>query len=521
MAAVSTYSTGTVSVANGATTIVGAGGANWSNPNVNPGDDIVIAGNTIPVIDVTDATHLVILPWPFADVAAGTAYTVLQRSFLRTAGGNAMQNVDAVFSGLRTKGLYIFVDPDETAPDPSLGREDQFALQPDTGKLWLKTGGVWVFQGIYKAFSVKGPWDADEDYNIGDVVSLVGTSYLALAPSTNQTPPNATYWQVLAAKGDGATVTVGTVTTGAGGTNAAVTNSGTDADAVFDFTIPAGKSYGGTSTTSLAIGTGSKAFTTQAGLAYQNGARVRATATAGATGWLEGVVTYSGATLTITSDKTSGSGTGTAWNFNVVGQPGAGDLTAANNLSDVASAATALGNLNGVSYGAAQSLTSGQVAQARANLQIASGVPDVIVEEQQTSGTQGGASISGNQKRVLNTLVRNNGTLASLASNNVTLPAGTYYFRWSCPALVTGSHRTYLTNVTDSTNPGSGTSEYNASTDTVQTRSEGSAVATIAASKAFALTHYVSTARTLNGLGATSNSGGIEVYSRMEIWKLG
>jgi hypothetical protein len=55
MAAVATYSTGTVSVANGATTIVGAGGANWSNPNARPGDDIVIAGNTVPIIDVTDA----------------------------------------------------------------------------------------------------------------------------------------------------------------------------------------------------------------------------------------------------------------------------------------------------------------------------------------------------------------------------------------------------------------------------------------------------------------------------------
>lgn len=117
-------------------------------------------------------------------------------------------------------------------------------------------------------------------------------------------------------------------------------------------------------TTSLAIGTGSKAFTTQAGLAYTNGARVRATATAGATGWLEGVATYSGTTLTITSDKTSGTGTGTAWNLNVVGEPGAGDLSSANNLSDVASAATALANLGGV----AKSANLSDVASAATSL---------------------------------------------------------------------------------------------------------------------------------------------------------
>lgn len=41
-------------------------------------------------------------------------------------------------------------------------------------------------------------------------------------------------------KGDAATVAVGTVTTGAAGTNAQVTNSGTQYDAVLDFVIPRG-----------------------------------------------------------------------------------------------------------------------------------------------------------------------------------------------------------------------------------------------------------------------------------------
>lgn len=40
--------------------------------------------------------------------------------------------------------------------------------------------------------------------------------------------------------GDAATITVGTVTTGAAGSNASVTNVGTDQDAIFNFTIPRG-----------------------------------------------------------------------------------------------------------------------------------------------------------------------------------------------------------------------------------------------------------------------------------------
>lgn len=43
------------------------------------------------------------------------------------------------------------------------------------------------------------------------------------------------------AQGEAATIQVGTVTTGAYGTNASVTNSGTEQDAVFDFVIPQGQ----------------------------------------------------------------------------------------------------------------------------------------------------------------------------------------------------------------------------------------------------------------------------------------
>ena len=53
-------------------------------------------------------------------------------------------------------------------------------------------------------------------------------------------------------KGDAATIAVGTTTTGAAGTNAAVSNSGTTAAAVFNFTVPKGDT--GTAAT-VAVGT--------------------------------------------------------------------------------------------------------------------------------------------------------------------------------------------------------------------------------------------------------------------------
>ena len=90
-------------------------------------------------------------------------------------------------------------------------------------------------------------------------------------------------------------------------------------------TGPAGASYAATSTTSLAIGTGSgKAFTTQSGLAYQSGARVRATDASNNANWMEGLVaSYVGTTLTIDVDLTNGSGTIANWRINISGERGA------------------------------------------------------------------------------------------------------------------------------------------------------------------------------------------------------
>lgn len=68
------------------------------------------------------------------------------------------------------------------------------------------------------------------------------------------------------------------------------------------------------STTSLAIGTGSKAFTVASGLSITDGARYRAvSATGSGANFMEGIVTYSGTTLTMTSAITGGSGTLADW----------------------------------------------------------------------------------------------------------------------------------------------------------------------------------------------------------------
>lgn len=86
---------------------------------------------------------------------------------------------------------------------------------------------------------------------------------------------------------------------------------------------PTGPSaFAGTSVTSNSIGTGPLTFTTQAGLAYAAGMRVRLAADAN--DWVEGVVTaYSGTTLTIAADAFAGSGAFASWSIGIAGNRGA------------------------------------------------------------------------------------------------------------------------------------------------------------------------------------------------------
>jgi hypothetical protein len=174
-----------------------------------------------------------------------------------------------------------------------------------------------------------------------------------------------------------------------------------------------------------------------------------------------------------------------------------------------------------ISVSEAQIFTAAEQRQARDNIGAPGAGPDVIIEDQKASTTSGGTSATGLNTRVLNTLVRNVGTLASLSSNQFTLPAGSYYISWSAPIWRGDQHLTTLRNVTDGFFAGIGTPEYSPSAvDTAQTRSFGSTIVTIAAAKAFSIFHQVTTGRATNGLGLSIGAGLNEVYTRVEITRI-
>lgn len=151
--------------------------------------------------------------------------------------------------------------------------------------------------------------------------------------------------------------------------------------------------------------------------------------------------------------------------------------------------------------------------------------PNVIVEDQKSATTAGGTATSGSwQTRTLNTLVRNSGSIASLSSNEVTLPAGTYYIQWSAPAYYCNANKSRLYNVTDAAVVAVGTTALCAVSGIggamVTDSSTGSVVVTTAGSKAFRIEHQVTTTRATDGYGVASGFSTIETYARMEVTKI-
>jgi len=142
----------------------------------------------------------------------------------------------------------------------------------------------------------------------------------------------------------------------------------------------------------------------------------------------------------------------------------------------------------------------------------------LVVQDQRASGTDGSASTaSAYVARTFSTVVANSITGASLASNQITLPAGTYKIHAVGPGYGLSSNRLRLRNITDSTTPVLGVSDYSAAGYVNIAQMDGTF--TITAPKVFEVQHFSSISRA-NGFGLSTSSGDLEVYSSAIIEKV-
>ena len=148
------------------------------------------------------------------------------------------------------------------------------------------------------------------------------------------------------------------------------------------------------------------------------------------------------------------------------------------------------------------------------------------IQDQKTSGINGGSgTVATYNTRDLNTVITNTITGASLSSNQIILPAGTYFTEVSAPAYRVSGHRIKLYNITDVADELLGLSAYAPyiSADVAsQTDAKIYGQFTVLASKTFEIQHYIQSATIgTTAFGSPVSSGDVEIYTDVKIWKVG
>lgn len=150
-------------------------------------------------------------------------------------------------------------------------------------------------------------------------------------------------------------------------------------------------------------------------------------------------------------------------------------------------------------------------------------IESVWVKDQQTAGVASGSFNSGSWTvRTLNVLTNPGGyAWASLASNKVTLSAGTYEVEGHGVAYKVNQHKARWWNNTDGTTAVVGSAAYTDSGNGVATNSIISGRFTIASSKEFEFQHRCSASSATQGYGVASNYDEVEIYVSVKITKVG
>lgn len=149
-----------------------------------------------------------------------------------------------------------------------------------------------------------------------------------------------------------------------------------------------------------------------------------------------------------------------------------------------------------------------------------SAVYTMIVNDTKPSGTDGGDFISGAWRtRDLNTVQNNDISGASLASNQITLPAGTYIVRAEAPAYKVENNQARLYDTTGTATLVLGSTEY--ASDNVNVKSTVIGIFTLAVESVVELQHRCSESKVGYGFGeAYFNNWDSTIFSQVEIRKI-
>ena len=138
------------------------------------------------------------------------------------------------------------------------------------------------------------------------------------------------------------------------------------------------------------------------------------------------------------------------------------------------------------------------------------------VRDVKATSVAGGTATQGSWlRRDLNTSVTNEISSASLSSNQISLPAGTYYVEAASIFFGTVAAQTRFQNVTDSTTLVLGMTGYASNSMNAILRGRF----TLADTKTIELQYQVANTHVTDGLGV-AGTWGDNIYSEVQIWKV-
>lgn len=145
----------------------------------------------------------------------------------------------------------------------------------------------------------------------------------------------------------------------------------------------------------------------------------------------------------------------------------------------------------------------------------------LIVEDQKATTTDGGGSTAGSwQDRTLNTSVVNNIAGASLGSNQVTLPAGTYEVTGFSVSFRTGATQSRLRDSGDTTTYAISSANYGDTSDGDNILNTFNGYFTLGSSTTLDLQTKAAQAKATDGFGRASDGGEVEIFSSLKFIKV-
>lgn len=192
------YRVGTLSVANGSTSVTGTLTV-WTT-NVQPGDLLVIGPTWAEIASIQSNTALTLVSaWPGSTVT-GSSYIIHRYSKGWSAAGTT-----ALLLSLYESNRPSFI-PTTGAPSNSIGADGNIAVDWTAGLMYRKAAGVWG-DGIAFRTRPSGAYSGATAYAAGDIVTNQSASWIARVATTGVAPPTLptetnTQWQLIGKSGD-------------------------------------------------------------------------------------------------------------------------------------------------------------------------------------------------------------------------------------------------------------------------------------------------------------------------------